>query len=147
MRAEIYQLESKDSMMIFEFVSQGPKGNIRKRIQYEMTSQEDVYNLAFGDVNFETDDIDDKSISDNNDRTKVLATVAETVTIFLNKYPNAYIYAKGSNLTRTRLYRISISNHLEEINKQFEVYGLLGENNWVIYEKNNNYSAFVIKNK
>lgn len=147
MRNETYQLESEDSMMIFEFMSEGPKGAIKKRVQYESTSQEDVYNLAFGDVDVETDDIDDKIVSDNNDTEKVLATVAKTVIYFMNKYPNAYIHAKGSTFTRTRLYRIGISNHLEEINEQFKVFGLLGDNNWVIYEKNKNYSAFVIKNK
>lgn len=100
-----------------------------------------------GDVDAETDDFDDMVISDNNDTTRVLATVAETVIIFMNRYPNASVYAEGSTLTRTRLYRISISNHLEEISKRFKVYGMVEGIGWRIFEKNNNYSAFLIKNR
>jgi hypothetical protein len=117
MREEIYQISAKRSAKIFEFVSEGPKGLIKKRIVYEDTKIEGLYNLAFGDVDFTTDDFDDKVISDNQDAAKVLATVAQTVFIFLEIYPNAAIRAKGSNLARTRLYRIGISSNLEEISK------------------------------
>lgn len=145
---ETYEIKIGDSLMTFEFISLGSKGSFKKRVQYEKTNQQNFYNLAFGDVNVETDDFDDKVVTDNNDTQKVLATVAATVLVFLNKYPNAFIHVKGSTLSRTRLYRIGISNNLEEINKFFTIFGLLEDKNWVIYEKNNNYSAFLImKNK
>lgn len=147
MREETYQLKAKDSMMTFEFISEGPKGSIKKRIQYQKTGRINFYNLAFGDVDVETDDFDDTVVSDNNDMAKVLATVAETVSIFMDNYPRASVYAEGSTFVRTRLYRISISNHLEEINKRFEIQGLLKGIGWHLYEKNKNYSAFLIKNK
>lgn len=147
MRQEIYPLESKDSMMTFEFISEGPKGSIKKRVLYEKMKDKDTFNLAFGDVNEETDDFDDTTISANDDIKKVLATVAETVRIFLNENPDARIYAKGSNFTRTRLYRIGISNNLDEINKHFIVFGLLEDRKWHFYEINKNYLAFLIIKK
>lgn len=147
MRYETYDLETTESLMSFEFLSEGPKGIIKKRVIFQETGQADFYNLAFGDIDSTTDAIDDKIVTDNNDAKKILATIAETVSIFLDKYPNAYIYAKGSTLSRNRLYRIGISNNLEEINEQFMVLGLSSDNKWTIYEKNNDYSAFLIKKK
>jgi hypothetical protein len=147
MREETYQIRANSFEKVFEFTSEGPKGSIKKRIVYEDTNIEGIYNLAFGDVDAETDDFDDKVISDNEDAVKVLATVAETVFIFLKTYPNAAIRARGSNFARTRLYRIGISNNLEEIINNFDIYGLLEGIGWVRYEKNKNYSAFLIKNK
>lgn len=147
MRLESYEIKAKDSLMTFEFISEGPKGAIKKRVQFQKTSRINLYNLAFGDVNDETDDFDDTVISDNNDAVKVLNTVANTVKIFLNNYPMAKVYAKGSNVARTRLYRIGISNNLEYINEQFKVLGQLDDRVWFEYEKNQNYSAFLIEKK
>ena len=99
--------------MSFEFVSEGPRGRIVKLVKYTETSVKGVYNLGFGDKMGEEDDFDDMVISDNKDSVRVLATVAETVYRFTNKFPNASVLATGSTPTRTRLYRIGISNSLE----------------------------------
>ena len=147
MRFKTYPLEANESLMTFEFISEGPKGFIRKRVQFQRINRKNMYNLAFGDVNIVTDDFDDKVVTDNNDSEMVLATVAATVYIFTDKYPSATVYAKGSTLARTRLYRIGISNNLEEISKRFMIHGLLKGIGWAIYEKNKNYSAFLIKIK
>ena len=143
MRYETYLLETRESMMTFEFISKGPKGSVKKRVQYTKFKQGNFYNLAFGDVN-KNNDIDDKTVTHNNDTHKVLATVAKTVYTFLEKYPNAAIYVKGSTFARTRLYRMIISNNLEEINEQFKVFGFFDDKGWVVYEKNNDYSAFLV---
>ena len=111
-----------------------------QRIKYTHT-----YNLAFGDVDAATNKLDDKIVSNNNDTEKVLTTVASTVYIFIKKYPRATILARGSTSSRTRLYQIGISTHLEELTKQFDVYGFLENIGWTEYEKNKNYLAFAIK--
>ncbi len=106
-----------------------------------------MYNLGFGDKKGNGDDeFDDNVISDNKDSLRVLATVAATVIIFTQYFPNAYVYAEGSNKARTRLYRIGISNHLEEINVDFIALGYIN-NKWEIFQKNRDYSAFLIKRK
>ena len=64
----------------------------------------------------------------------------------MEAYPEAIVYAEGSTYTRTRLYRIGISNHLEELNEKFEVYGYMKNKGWLVYEKNRDYTAFFIKN-
>ena len=147
MRNERYELEISGATTIFDFMSEGPKGLIKKRVQYVLTHKINVYNLAFGDIIGETNDFDDEVITNNEDSRKVLATVASTIYTFTKAYPDAVIYAEGRSPARTRLYRISISNNLEELKEKFRVYGFLENVGWFPYEINKNYSAFYIKRK
>jgi hypothetical protein len=146
MRDQIYQLESTPFLMSFQFVSEGPKGRITKLIKYTETEIENVYNLGFGDKIDDLDDFDDMAISDNNDSLRVLATVAETVYRFTDKYPHIYVYATGSTASRTRLYRMGISIYLEEIEKDFKVFGVINGKSEK-FERNRNYEMFLIKRK
>lgn len=124
MKLESYGITEKDSM-IFEFVSEGPKGHITKRVLYQKNDSEFIFNLAFGDVNIETGDFDDYAITNNGDSNKVLATVAKSILIFIEKNPNAYIYAEGSSPARTRLYQMGISKNIDEIQEIFKIDGYL----------------------
>ena len=144
---ERYGVKISNATMTFDFISEGPRGSIKKRVEYKQMGENQVYNLAFGDVIEETNALDDKVISDNKDSKKVLTTVASTIYTFIGKYPNAAIYAEGSNVARTRLYRIGISNNFEELTEQFDVYGFLDNIGWVEYEKNKDYSAFYVIKK
>jgi hypothetical protein len=143
-----YLYKSEDCLKVFEFISEGPKGRIRKMVQYTFTGTENVYNLAFGDYNEETRTIDDITITNNGDSIKVLATVASTVYAFIEKYPEAWIFATGSTSVRTRLYRMGISNNIEEIKADFDVYGLtIDENIWEEFMLGEDYEAFLITKK
>jgi hypothetical protein len=110
-----YLYKTEDRLMVFEFISEGPKGLIKKMVSYTFTGTENVYNLGFGDYNQETKQIDDKSVTNNEDSHKVLATVASTIYAFTEKYPSAWIFATGSTTVRTRLYRMGITTNIEEI--------------------------------
>jgi len=145
MKLPRYEIKAAKSLMLFEFVSEGPNGAIQKIIQYTETNTPDIYNLAFGDK--DTDgDIDDSSVSNNGDREKILATVASTVYAFTEKYPESWVYATGSNKARTRLYRMGINKYFEEMDKDFEIYGLRNQE-WEIFVKNTEYEAFLVKKK
>jgi hypothetical protein len=64
MKYEIYSdLSATDDLSVFDFISIGHHGRIRKRIAFTPTKLHGVYNLAFGDIT-EDGDIDDYSISD-----------------------------------------------------------------------------------
>lgn len=147
MRLEKYTTEVDDTAKVYEFVSEGLKGFIKKRVIFEQIGDKNIYNLAFGDVDIITNEIDDVVITNNGDIDKVLATVAATVYNFLEKYPNAIVVATGSTPTRTRLYKIGISKNLDEIKENFIVKGLIENSHWVIYNKSESYSAFYIKKK
>jgi hypothetical protein len=144
MRNEQYDVESAASFTTYEFVSEGRKGKIPKIIRYVEYKDSGLFNLGFGDKIGETEKYDDKIVTNNGDSEKVLATVAATIPKFFDKYPEATIYARGSSLGRTRLYRISISNALEEITKDFDILGSLN-GNWEKFQPNRDYYAFLIR--
>jgi len=143
---ERYNVGFNADYSMFEFMSEGPKGKIKKIIHYTQTSNPDVYNLGFGDKNELTNEIDDFIITNNGDSQKVLATVAATLFVFTDHYPNAFILATGSTLARTRLYRIGISNNLLLIEKDFYIFGYNGKN-WLPFQKNTHYESFLAKRK
>lgn len=146
MRNERYEIKAESNAMSFEFISVGPKGEIPKLVIYTETNVKSVYNLAFGDKDLKTGDIDDSVVTDNKDSQKVLATVASTVYAFIDKYPDFWVFATGSSEARTRLYQMGISKHLDEIYDDFIVLGRIGKN-WFPFEKNTSFNAFLIKLK
>lgn len=78
-----YPLTSDYRSTVFNFESEGLHGKIKKSILYTKTDIKNVYNLAFGDMNMLTDEIDDLIISGNGDAPMVLATVAFTLYVFM----------------------------------------------------------------
>ena len=82
------------------------------------------YSLGFGDKDEKIGEMNDRIKTNNGSNLQVLATVASTVYTFTNKHPDAWIYATGINKSRTRLYRMGITNNLLKIKKHFEVYGI-----------------------
>ena len=120
--------------MVYEFVSEGRKGNVSKLIIYNKTHLHNFYNLGFGDKDKNKGEINDSVITANGDSEKVLATVAATLDEFTDKFPKAMIFATGSTKAKTRLYRMGITNNLDSINSDFEVFGLTAEKKWVPFE-------------
>lgn len=143
---ERYIVEFGADFRVFEFNSEGPKGEIRKIIQYTEINIKNYFNLGFGDKNHKTNEIDDLVVTNNNDSQKVLATVAATLFEFTDHYPGANVIAIGSTLARTRLYRIGITNNLEAIEKDFEISGLKGDA-WNKFTKGVEYDAFLVKRR
>jgi hypothetical protein len=146
MKLPKYPLASSDRLFTFEFISEGPKGLIHKLVRYQPTNLKDIYNLAFGDKDHSTGDIDDKVISNNGDSEKVLASVVSSVYAFTDKYPDSWIYATGSTKARTRLYRIGISKFLSEVTDDFDVFGEKNDD-WESFNKNIEYEGFLVKRK
>lgn len=146
MKLDRYELKAETSLMVFEFISDGPRGRIPKLIKYSETNLKDLYNLAFGDKNVETGEINDLVVSNNGDSEKVLATVVSTVYAFTDRYSNGLIYATGSTKTRIRLYRMGIARYFDEISKDFYIYGLRN-NEWENFEKETEYDAFLAERK
>jgi hypothetical protein len=146
MSLEQYNLNADEAFMSFEFISKGPKGEIVKLIQYTELGRGNIFNLGFGDKDELTGSINDIVVTDNKDREKVLATVVASIHIFTNYYPLAWIYLEGSNESRTRLYRMAISIYFDDLNKHFNIFGYF-ENEWIAFDQEHNYTAFLIKRK
>lgn len=79
-----------------------------------------------------------------------VTTVAGAVFEFSALYPENYIFFCGSTCERTRLYRMALSINLEELTKDFFIYGVLkGIDTFqrVAFQKGVDYFGFMIKRK
>lgn len=146
MKQERYKYSAEKSLMHFEFNSIGPKGEVKKIIEFSETNVKDIYNLAFGDFDEKTQRISDRVVTNNGDSLKVLATVASSVYAFTTERPQAWVFATGSTAVRTRLYRMGLTNNLAEISKDFHVYGLK-DDQWEDFIIGEDYEAFLVKRK
>jgi hypothetical protein len=146
MKYEVYDgIKVAADFAVFDFISTGRNGTIQKRIAFTETDWKNVYNLAFGDID-DDGSINDSSVSNNGDRNKILATVARVVDDYTKRYPDRWIIFKGSTDERTRLYRMAVGLHLEELSATFEIYGYVDEQ-FILFNKELKISAFLIKRK
>lgn len=114
--------------------------------KFSATHLKDFYNLGFGDKDLDTGEIDDLSVSNNNDSDRVLATVVSAVFAFTDSKPESWIYATGSTRARTRLYRMGISKYYDNVIEYFSIFGLINEE-WVDYNRDIDFDAFLVKRK
>ncbi len=140
----VYEVEFS-SIDQYDFLSVGKNGTIEKSIIFTPMAVKGFYNLLLCDV-LENGEISDLAISDNGDTEKILATVAQCVFYFTDFNPTAFIYAKGSTLSRTRLYRMGLNKHYDSVVLKFDIFGFK-DNNWHQFEKNTNYEAFLVQKK
>ena len=147
MKIDKYPVIVGATSMVYEFISEGIKGKIPKLVIYSETHLHNFYNLGFGDKDEHTGEINDSIVTNNGDSEKVLATVAATLYEFTSKFPDAMVFATGSTKARTRLYRIGITNNIESIKPDFEIFGLTNEKEWVAFETKKEFEAFLIKRK
>lgn len=145
MRQDKYAAVSDQEHETYEFLSSGPKGAIKKVVQYQPLGN-NIFNLAFGDWDKEAQEIKDGVRTNNEDRDKVLVTVASTVADFMQYHPDAMIFAEGISPAKTRLYQMGINSNWHEISQLFKVEGFT-DGNWEPFKQEKNYKAFVLKPK
>lgn len=139
----LYNITASSNALTFKFESDGRNGKITKLVIYTNTSDNNEYNLGFGDLQ-QDGSINDKLRSDNGDAEKVLTTVAYTAHLFTNKHPDAKILFKGSTPSRTRLYQLKISKYLDTLLKDYKLFGTTSADaEWQTFESNVNYHAIM----
>jgi hypothetical protein len=146
MKVDKYPLRSEGSYTVFEFISAGSKGFVHKLVHFQKTDEPGLYNLAFGDKNQETGELDDLAKTNNGDSEKVLGTVVAALYVFFSKHPEAQVYATGSTVSRTRLYRRGITKYYEEMIIDFQLFGQVG-NEFHVFEVGKDYSGFLAQRK
>ena len=144
----IYTTETTPDGLRYFFESSNGEKIIQKAVIYlETKGAPDIHQLVFGDLQLDGS-VDFLSVSDNKDMKNVLSTVVKTLALFFEKYPNKGVFFTGSTLSRTRLYRATISKFIETSELYYQVYGLLEEENHLeIFEKNHTYKAYLIQKK
>jgi hypothetical protein len=129
----------------FEFDSVGIQRTVRKVIRYAQTVIPDFYTLALFDK-LETGVLSDSSRTNQGDMEKVLATVLQTVFVFLSKHPDATVVFTGSTPARTRLYQIAISKEIFKVKHLFAIQGFT-DGNFEDFEFGKGYEGFAISSK
>src|SRR5258708_4626424 len=115
MKYEYYKdFEIADDFSLFEFISSGKQGNIKKRVSFEETEFSNVYNLSLLNIgkNGETDDM---TVSNNGDRDKILATIFRAANLYTLRYPQRWVYIAANTGGKMRLYRMAISLNFHEL--------------------------------
>ncbi|RXK82825.1 DUF6934 family protein [Filimonas effusa] len=130
----------------YEFYSEGPRGRIKKAVVYIRLRgiKTEAYNLSFGDWDDAAQTINDKAVTNNADRDKILVTVAFTVLDFIETNPEAFVFLQGSTESRTRLYQMNIWRFWKEINVWFIVRGFISDR-WENLQRGTNYSSFLLE--
>jgi hypothetical protein len=148
MNIERYSIINDNSSLSYKFESNGPGGTIKKVVQFEKIKglRENIYNLTMGDWDENKGTINDLVISNNNDTTKVLFTVAFTILEFVSHFPNTSVLIAGSTDSRTRLYQMAISKNVKEIDKLFYIQGFRN-GYWENFQPGRNFEAFLMNKK
>jgi hypothetical protein len=152
MNLDKYDCLADSQYSSFTFQSIGPNGIIKKIINYKqvpdsfLADGRPVINIGFGDWDEMNGKVDDAIVSNNQDRDKILATVASTIIAFTDIYGRLPIYAQGSTPAKTRLYQMGINAHFKEVNALFWIYGLKGAE-WSLFMPGVNYNAFLVIRK
>ncbi|WP_158800146.1 hypothetical protein [Pedobacter sp. L105] len=148
MNLERYAYFVSDDFKNYAFYSSGPKGHLKKTVRFHQVSylNETVYNLGFGDEDAVTGKIDDRAISNNEDKDLVLATVASIINEFCAHYMKYFILIVGSTPSRTRLYQMAASRLLEHMKLDYNILGLK-DDQWTHFERKKNYTGFLVKKK
>ena len=139
-----YSFTSTDGTIRFDFISVGQK-IIPKTIIFDLIYESNIFNLILADV-LPNGEIDIKTVSDNGDRNKILATVAQAIVLFFEQHSDAWVLFTGSTPARTRLYRIAIHLELHSVIDRFNVYGIC-EGQLERFQPNRPYDKFAFSRK
>ena len=106
--------------LLYTFIRGGKNGVIPKAIVFQEIDIE-LYNLALLDYDEQNKIWLDDSNTNNGDLSKVMATVAQTIVLFLDTYPTSSIYIEANSNSRNRLYHRIMTNYRAEFELYFEI--------------------------
>jgi uncharacterized protein DUF6934 len=143
---------AKKSTTRYEFISIGPKGQIKKRIEFTALRKRGYYNVAFGDV-MKDGRVTDTVYSNNQDIAKIIATVIDTMKDFLKENPAAKLVFTGSTDDRTNFYKKILSRHYKTLSVNYSITALAEDEDGSFVEiefnpiEENNFSIFFVRKK
>jgi hypothetical protein len=122
MNRPFYPFTTLDEATRFDFVSVG-KEIVPKTIVFYQTDDPLFFTLTLANL-LPDGRLYISTKSNNGDLEMILATVFQSITIFLTHRPGVIVGFKGSSDSRTRLYQIAIAKELEQAAKRFNIWGL-----------------------
>ena len=145
MKLSFYEFTFTDQNISRYFFDSKGKQIITKIVEFQPIT-EYIYNLAFGDFDKETETFSDDVRSNNNDISKVFATIFQISNHFFVQNPNKAIYLEGNTPTKQKLYQRIIKNNISDLENSFILFGVIGEE-FENLDFTKNYEAFIIKLK
>jgi len=141
-----YPFKRLDDRLTFGFESISQEKTIKKLIEFRLldTSSE-LYNLALMDI-LSNGEVSDMIVSNNQDMSKVLATVFQSIRLFFKEKPNAKVLIQGSTPSRTRLYQIAIGKYYAELEPIYNIWGFRGTD-IQRFELGYNFEGFIVSTK
>jgi len=144
-------LLQRQQILLFIGLKAREERALLKEVYFEKVD-ENTYNLALGDIDPDTGEVDYEADSRNGDTEKVFATVAEIISDFAFGLPNHWIYISGNRDYKTKAYRMALNRFLDELSTDFEIKGLIGDiDSDVILEedyiKNKEYLGFLVRKR
>lgn len=132
-----------------KFYSKGKNGEFELRLlitRFKHDPNEDIFDLGFGVWDESRQLVHDSIETGNSDIGQILATVADKVLEFLNRFPGKGLYAEGSNSIRTRLYQREINKMIDELPAELSLHGLIWKDDagFVEFEKGINFDGFLL---
>lgn len=146
MKIRNYQAYRNDENT-FWFISNGTRGEIIKHITFQKLPASNQYNLALGDYNVETNEIEYSELSNNGDARKVFATVGVIVQNYTTAFPGREIFVMGNSSEKSRAYNFMVSAYYSEIIEMFEVFGAYGGEFFEPFIKDKIYDAILVRRK
>jgi hypothetical protein len=144
MTQPFYQFTSSREALRYEFESIGDR-IIPKVVLFNITDLPGIYSLTLANL-LADGSLDDTTVSDNGDMEKILATVFQCMSAFLNDHPTSIVAFSGSSEARTRLYQIAIARELEDVSNRFNIWGLT-QDAIEPFQRNKAYDGFMISLK
>jgi hypothetical protein len=139
-----YPFDKDTEKYFYQFYSTGPNGRVRKLVCFRLQAHQafQVFNLGFGDAIEDSEAINDRAVTNNNDSMKVLFTIALIALEFLRYKPGIWISAVGNTPARNRLYQMWIVKYWNEINPYFTILGEI-DGCYYQFERGINYEGFM----
>lgn len=117
-----------------------------KSILFNKLDEECLINLALFDYLPEEKTWSDTNRSQPNKLSVLFFTISEIVLDFFNNHPEAIVSFQGNTQSKSRLYSIFISHHLDFIADKFQVLGET-ENEIERFQANKKYLTILILRK
>jgi hypothetical protein len=135
---------------VYWFVSTGKQGDIYKGVLFQNMEDPDHpnwFNLAMGDINLKTGQMEFEELSGNGDARKVFSTIGDIVQEYTDIHPEREIFVSGNTEEKKRSYSFMTSWYLEEIKVNFDVWGADQGGEFEPFEKDKTYDAILVTRK
>lgn len=88
----------------YTFLSKGPRGIVRKVVEFERFEETDIFNVLLVDEIGGTR-MNDTDATGNNDAIKVISTVVRIIEKFFESFPGNAVFISGNTPTKKLMYQ------------------------------------------